>query len=319
MTRLRGVTLFTIMLTFCLILLGAWVRATNSGLSCPDWPTCYGHWLPLPSETPADAGYYYYQVMLEWVHRLIAGVFLGPLILLIAWLCFRHRKRAPILPVLALALVALLLIQVLLGAVTVLDRNSPWSVALHLSTALMLFSVMWLIFERASDRSITIDAKGLTPHALLGWLLLLATIAAAAMMSKSGASLACASPFICNESFLPDPADPLETLHMTHRLLAFASFFTLAFLGWRLRGEERLLGLDRMIGLLLILQILLGMLTVSFELPIILALIHQANGVLLFAMVTWLLARLFLSTNANLRPSGSKANQPAASSAHSWP
>jgi len=72
------------LLTFCLIVLGAWVRATGSGLSCPDWPTCYGHWLPLPGEIPPSVGYSYAQVMLEWLHRLIAGVILGPLILLIA-------------------------------------------------------------------------------------------------------------------------------------------------------------------------------------------------------------------------------------------
>ena len=316
MASLRGVTLFSIVLTFCLILLGAWVRATNSGLSCPDWPTCYGHWAPLPSDIPGDAGYHYYQVMLEWVHRLIAGVFLGPLILLVAWFCFRHRKRAPILPFLGAALVALLLVQVLLGAVTVLDRNSPWSVAVHLSTALMLFSIMWLIFERSADRPVAIKTAGLKGHALIGWLLLLATVAAAAVMSKSGASLACASPFLCNESFLPDPEDPLETLHMIHRLLAFATFFTLALLGWRLRLEDQLLGLDRIIGFLLILQIALGMLTVSFELPIFLALIHQANGILLFAMVTWLLARLLQSKLADPGFSDSQPGPTATSPAH---
>ena len=66
MNRLRTITGIALLLTFGLILLGAWVRATNSGLSCPDWPTCYGYWLPLPSDIPADAGYAYYQVMLEW-------------------------------------------------------------------------------------------------------------------------------------------------------------------------------------------------------------------------------------------------------------
>jgi len=316
MTRLRSVTLFSIILTFGLILLGAWVRATNSGLSCPDWPTCYGYWVPLPSDIPVDAGYEYYQVMLEWVHRLIAGVFLGPLILLTAWLCFRLRKQAAALPLFGAALVILLLIQVTLGAVTVFDQNSPWSVALHLSTALLLFSTMWLIFERSAGQPAVIKTSGLTLHALVGWLLLLSTIAAAAVMSKSGASLACGSPFICNESFLPDPADPLETLHMTHRLIAFAAFITLALLGWRVRHEEKLRGLDRMIGLLLILQIALGMLTVYFELPLMLALIHQANGILLFAMVTWLLARLLQSRLADTLSSGLQPTETAGSSAH---
>lgn len=292
MSRLRAITGFTILLTFGLILLGAWVRATNSGLSCPDWPTCYGYWVPLPADIPADAGYYYYQVMLEWVHRLIAGVFVGPLVLAIAWLCWRCRGQVRALPVFGAVLVGLLLIQVSLGAITVFDQNSPWSVAVHKTTALLLFATMWMLFERAGDRPAVLSTGGLVPHAFFGWLLLLATIASAAVMSKSGASLACSSPFLCNESLLPDFEDPLERLHMIHRSLAFLTFFTLAFLGFRVRKEERLRGLDRVIGLLLIIQIVLGMLTVYFELPIWLALLHQANGILLFAKVSWLLARI---------------------------
>lgn len=298
MSRLRILTGTSLLLTFGLILLGAWVRATNSGLSCPDWPTCYGYWLPLPSDIPADAGYAYYQVMLEWVHRLIAGVFLGPLILAIAWLCWRLRDQARELLAFGSALVALLLVQVVLGAVTVLDQNSPWSVAVHLTTALLLFSTMWLIFERAADRPAALTTRGLAPLAIIGWLLLLGTIASAAVMSKSGASLACSSLVLCEEGLGLNWDDQLSRLHMTHRLLAFTTFFTLAFLGWRVRREERLRGLDRAIGLLLIIQITLGILTVYFELPIVLALIHQANGILLFAKVSWLLARILLARPA---------------------
>ena len=161
MSRLRIVTGITLLLTFGLIVLGAWVRATNSGLSCPDWPTCYGYWVPLPSDIPADAGYEFYQVMLEWVHRLIAGVFVGPLVLLMAYLCWRHREQARALPLFGVALVLLLLIQVSLGAITVLDQNSPWSVAVHKTTALLLFAVMWLVFERSADRPASLTTKNL--------------------------------------------------------------------------------------------------------------------------------------------------------------
>ncbi len=298
MSELRKTTGVTIILTFCLILLGAWVRATNSGLSCPDWPTCYGHWLPLPSAIPADAGYAYYQVMLEWVHRVIAGMLVGPLAALVAFFCWRARREAGELPAFGVVLLILLLVQVTLGAVTVFDRNSPWSVAVHKTTALLFFATLWMIFERAGDRRASLAISGLKLHAVAGWLLLLATIAAAAVMSKSGASLACASPFLCNDSFLPAAGDPLERLHMTHRLLAYTTFAVLAFLGWRVRRDERLRGLDRVIGLLLILQILLGMATVFFEVPLTLALLHQANGILLFAKVSWLLARILQARNA---------------------
>ncbi len=111
MTALRRAAGVAIALTFCLIVLGAWVRATGSGLACPDWPTCYGHWLPLPGEIPDGAGYSYVQVMLEWLHRLLAGVVLGPLILLIGGLAWRVRAERPAHAAYAAALVLLLLVQ----------------------------------------------------------------------------------------------------------------------------------------------------------------------------------------------------------------
>ena len=94
---IRRTAAVTAVLIYALIVLGAVVRTTNSGLSCPDWPTCYGHWVPLPSDLAAipNLGYTYGQVMLEWVHRLIAGVFVGPLVLLLAVLTFRHRREQP--------------------------------------------------------------------------------------------------------------------------------------------------------------------------------------------------------------------------------
>ena len=74
--RLAGATIAA---TVILIVLGAVVRSTGSGLACPDWPRCYGLWLPTPdSLTGLGTVYYTYgQVMLEWTHRLIAGVLVG--------------------------------------------------------------------------------------------------------------------------------------------------------------------------------------------------------------------------------------------------
>ena len=97
MNSIRRTAAVTAVLIYALIVLGALVRTTNSGLSCPDWPTCYGHWVPLPSDLAAipNLGYTYGQVMLEWVHRLIAGGSVGPLVLLLAVLTFRRRREQP--------------------------------------------------------------------------------------------------------------------------------------------------------------------------------------------------------------------------------
>jgi cytochrome c oxidase assembly protein subunit 15 len=289
MRALRRITGLALVLTFGLILLGAWVRATNSGLSCPDWPTCYGHWLPLPGEIPPEAGYSYLQVMLEWTHRLLAGVILGPLVLIIGVLAWRARTQRPRLPLYGAALILLLLVQASLGGLTVLDQNSPWSVALHLGTALMLFSVLWLIFVR-SDTACE-GAPAARPLAVLTWLLALGAMASAAMMTKSGAALACADWPLCDGLRLPDLADPLIRLNLAHRLLAAATALGALALFLKLRAQPALARLAHALLALLALEIALGGLVVLLAVPLWAGLVHQATGVLTFGLLSLLMWR----------------------------
>jgi cytochrome c oxidase assembly protein subunit 15 len=296
-TALRRAVGVAIALTFCLIVLGAWVRATGSGLSCPDWPTCYGHWLPLPGEIPDSAGYSYFQVMLEWLHRLIAGVVLGPLILLIGGLAWRVRSEQSRMPAYATALVLLLLIQAGLGGLTVLDRNSPWSVALHLGAALLLFSVLWLIFARTMAPGRELRGGGL---ALITWSLALGAMVSAAMMTKSGASLACASWPLCNGALLPDLGDAGVRLNLTHRSLAAATGLASLALFLRLRAAPELRRLARGALAAMALEIALGGVVVVLAVPMWSGLLHQAFGVLTFGLLSLLMWRAVAPAPATL-------------------
>lgn len=311
MHGLRNITGVALVLTYALIVLGAWVRATNSGLSCPDWPTCYGHWVPLPADIPADAGYSYFQVMLEWVHRLIAGVFLGPLILVIGFLCWRFRQQHARLPVYGAALVLLLLIQASLGGVTVFDQNSPWSVALHLTTALVLFSTLWLIFEqsdaasnatsRGGDHDMNKVSGSLKFGSFAVWLLAIGTMASAAMTAKSGASLACSTWPLCDGAIIPDLGDPLIRLHSTHRWLALATTIGVILLFLQARNLSSLRRLVHGALMLIVCQILLGATVILLEVPVWTAVAHQALGVLTFAYITRIMWRIGITRNPPTR------------------
>ncbi len=287
MRALRRAAGAAIVLAFGLIVLGAWVRATGSGLACPDWPTCYGHWLPLPATIPAEAGYSYAQVLSEWAHRLIAGVILGPLVLAIGALAWRARGANPRLPAYGVGLILLLLVQAALGGLTVLDQNSPWTVALHLTTALLLFSLLWLIFERAHPLGGP-RARALDALAGLVWLLALGTMASAAMMTKSGASLACSTWPLCNGALIPDLGDALVRLNFVHRLLALATGVSLLALLLRAPGLRPLAGLALVF---MAIQIGLGGMFVVLEAPLWAGLVHQAFGVLTFGLLSLLLWR----------------------------
>lgn len=297
MTSIRRVALATAVLTYALIVLGALVRSTNSGLSCPDWPTCYGYWLLTPSEFAAlpDTGYTYGQVMLEWVHRLIAGVFLGPLVLVLVGLIVWRRRERPGLLAAAGVLVGLLLVQKLLGGVTVLDRNSPWSVALHLGNAmLVLATILWILVRAGAV------PRGAAPPALATlaagcWILVIGAIVSAAIVAKSGAALACSTWPLCDGALIPDLADPLIRANFTHRLLAGLAALALLLLAWRARrgdvpaADARLATLAA--GLVLV-EVLVGAVTVWGEIETSLAVLHQALGVLVFAKLTLLWWRL---------------------------
>lgn len=291
MTALRATSLVAILLTLVMIVLGAVIRTTGSGMSCPDWPTCYGHWVPLPSDLEGipNLGYSYAQVLYEWVHRLIAGVILGPLVLVVGVLAFVRRDRAPRLGWAGPLAVVLLVVQATLGAVTVFESNSPWSVAVHLGNALVLLAVLIAVHDAARARPSGVGAPRLA--ALAGGALGLALLAmmSAAMTAKSGASLACTSWPLCELGAAVDWSDPGIRIHMSHRLLA--GLFALVLLALAIaatRDGAADPGLRRQAWLavgLVSLQVVFGALVIVLEVPVWKAVLHQATGVVTFVVV----------------------------------
>jgi len=288
---IRRLAVVTAILAYALIVLGALVRSTNSGLSCPDWPTCYGYWVLTPADFAAlpYTGYTYGQVMLEWVHRLIAGVFLGPLVLVLLALIVWRRRERPGLLVAGGLLLVLLIVQKLLGGITVLDRNSPWSVAVHLGNAMLVLATLLWIAVRASDVARSEVPAGLHHLVAASWVLVIAAITSAAVVAKSGASLACSTWPLCDGALVPDLGDPLIRANFTHRLLAGLAALALLLLAWQASRADLPPGLARLARLAAIVvwvEVGLGAVTVWREIAIPLAVLHQAVGVLVFVAVT---------------------------------
>ena len=293
MTATRFLALATAVATYALILLGGWVRANNAGLSCPDWPTCYGHWVLTPAQFAAlgDVGYTYYEMMLEWTHRFLAGFVVGPLILILAIVAWRGRHADPRGFAIAMGLLLLLLFQASLGGFTVLDRNSPWSVALHLGTALVILSLLVLIAQRAAGGRMNAVSPLVLTLVCAGWILAIGAMVTAAMTAKSGASLACWEWPSCDGSWFPSLDDPFLRIHFIHRAFAAScGMVLLLLLACVLVGAAP--GLRRAVlsaCLLVVVQIGLGALVILFEVPLWSQVAHQATGVLLFVVLSSLL------------------------------
>ena len=174
---------------------------------------------------------------------------------------------------------------------TVLDRNSPWSVALHLGTALLLFATLILLFVREGRHPPAPVAAHVTGLAAIVWVGAILTMTTAAMTAKSGASLACYAWPSCDGSFLPALDDPLVRIHVIHRLGAAATGIGILLLAVaaRVDGERRLAAAGALALLLVALQIGLGGVLIILEMPQWTQFAHQATGVLLYALLSFIL------------------------------
>ena len=131
--------LFGLALTFIVVVVGAFVRLTDAGLGCPDWPLCYGQLVP-----PLDD----YKAWLEWVHRTIAAM-IGLIALALVAAAFRSLSGRRSLQGASVALLALVIFQAWLGRQTVLESNSGVSVTAHLATAMAFLGLQVWVLARS--------------------------------------------------------------------------------------------------------------------------------------------------------------------------
>ena len=139
MTRFQKLALATVVMTVFLVTIGVVVRATDSGMGCPDWPLCHGQLIP-PLDDP--------KAWIEWVHRTVAAV-IGFMILGVAYLAWKdHRHQRSIL-IPSIAAVLLVGFQAWLGRETVRLNNSGESVTAHLAAAMALLGLLVYVTIRA--------------------------------------------------------------------------------------------------------------------------------------------------------------------------
>ena len=154
---LRRLALAATVLAFCVVVFGAFVRLTDAGLGCPDWPGCYGHLTPTGAAQAAAAGHIDAEVHTgkawnEMIHRYGAST-LGLLILIIAGFALYWRRHGDVPVVLPLVLVGLVIFQGLLGMWTVTLLLKPLIVTAHLAFGLLTLSLLWWLWLTLRRRS----------------------------------------------------------------------------------------------------------------------------------------------------------------------
>ncbi len=170
--------LVTLVAVYFLILVGASVRATGAGMGCPDWPTCFGTWIPPTSEAQlpenyqeiyADLGYAEtrFNVVKTWTEyaNRLTGVSIGFLILLTAIFSWPLRRSDRAITIASIAAFLMVGFQGWLGSVVVSSNLMPGMITIHMLMALAIVGV--LIFALARSRrelGVSQSIEGLDPR-----------------------------------------------------------------------------------------------------------------------------------------------------------
>ncbi|AZN37499.1 COX15/CtaA family protein [Iodobacter ciconiae] len=316
----------TLIWTFCLVMLGAYVRLSDAGLGCPDWPGCYGL-LSAPDEAHeiAKAGAEFggevdpAKGWKEMIHRYFAGG-LGMLVLAVC--CLLWKKRPQLSRVSILLPLAVIVFQALLGMWTVTMKLMPIVVTAHLLGGMTLLALLTWLSSRALLKPQL--PSQLRPVFIISLLAIVLQIALGGWVSTNYAALACNGFPACQGSFaapvgLSTAMQPLRQLgqsasgealtihhlaaiHWLHRLGALLLLICISVLVWQLRkATPKFAGL---ISAALLLQISLGISNVWFDLPLPLAVAHNGGAAILLMLVVAVWAQVLPAQNMAKAHSG---------------
>ncbi|MBF22870.1 COX15/CtaA family protein [Neopusillimonas maritima] len=321
-TRYRKLVFFTWFLTLDLIMFGAFVRLTDSGLGCPDWPGCYGKITPIGAADHIRQAYEampygpvsFPKAWIEMIHRYV-GAFLGLLIIFIVIMAWRHRKTLGHTPKLAIATLVAVCLQGAFGAWTVTHKLMPIIVTAHLLGGMLLLAMMtWLAAREKQHERISVAALRWQPWMLAGFVLLFVQIALGGWVSTNYAALACMDFPTCNGQWVPAmdlqngfslirglgelpggemiSQEALVGIHWIHRNFAWVVFAYLGTLAWQMRAEPGLRTPATWVLALLCAQLFTGLTTIFFEWPLLIAVLHNGGAAGLVLMSTTLLVRI---------------------------
>lgn len=321
-TALHRLALLAAVVSFAVIVLGAFVRLSDAGLGCPDWPGCYGHvtW-PVEAHEVEQANQSFperavetHKAWKEMVHRYLAGA-LVLLVLAINILAWKSSARKGVRN-LAAALLVLIVFQAALGMWTVTLKLLPVVVMGHLMGGLATFCLLlWLTWNTAGAGS-SVEHAAFRPFRgmiLAAFAVLLVQLALGGWTSSNYSALACPDFPTCQGSWWPEAnftdgfviwreigvdyeGGVLDlrsrvAIHLVHRIGAVVTFIILGLLAIKLISLPAVRKEGLTMGALLLAQITLGIQNVVLQLPLVNAVAHNGMGALLLASMLWLLYR----------------------------
>ena len=276
----------SVLMAFLLMMWGNLVSATGSGLACPDWPLCYGSIAPKLTK-----GVFY-----EWGHRVIAGI-TAIITCILAYKCLTNNSTKKVLRCLVISALVLLVIQVLLGGVTVLLELSMTVSTIHLVIASIFFGFLlsiatYITWKKEINK--TRENKKIKKILSFSLIAFLIQIILGGLLRHGGIGLSCPSyPSCSSDSFMPSPFMFETFLAFFHRWWAFVIIFSLIYLYLNSKKESK--HIKRMILIIVtlsIIQVIYGIASVLGGLDTNIRIIHAGLSYSIWGFLIYISIRL---------------------------
>lgn len=317
----KALSITAAIVAFCVVVLGSYVRLSDAGLGCPDWPGCYGALTVPQSEAAIESAQQAYpdkpvehaKAWKEMAHRYLAGS-LGLLVAGLAVLAYRQRHTIRTSWQLSAALVVLIIMQALLGMWTVTLLLKPVIVTLHLFGGMTTLAVLsWIAFRHTCKADIALPA-GQQYWLRLALLIWIAQVLLGGWTSSNYAALACTDFPTCHSLWWPAMdmgdafhitralgvsrdggqlhLDALTAIQWVHRLGAMVVLVWMAMSTRILLQRQTSKILAWVLLAIVLCQIAVGIGNLLLQLPLVLAVLHNAGAALLGVCLVAINARL---------------------------